>query len=211
MCIVCSISMPKTFWFSGDRVHCQVVRLGGQWVDPETVGVRIYFGQDGCIGRDISSKGWFGSFRFLSSFLNYPYHMGIVVTKTWRSWIRWDFDSWKNPWLCQAAHFDASVSSPSTPEIGAVAPEDVSPCHGKRSGRKSRRITCSNPKKSRKNSTPGSPGQNSKTQRGKEEQHFGGGQCQHCTKIFTLVMMCRSILSSLTELAPCKCMHGKCS
>ena len=62
-----------------------------------------------------------------------------------------------------------------------------------------RRITCSNPKKSRKNGTPGSPGQNSKTQRGKEEQHFGGGQCQHCTKIFTLVMMCRSILSSLTE------------
>ena len=118
MCIVYSISMPKTFWFSGDRVHCQVVRLGGQWVDPETVGVRIYFGQDGCIGRDISSEGWFGSFRFLSSFLNYPYHMGIVVTKTWRSWIRWDFDSWKNPWLCQAAHFDASVSSPSTPEIG---------------------------------------------------------------------------------------------
>ena len=102
MCIVYSISMPKTFWFSGDRVHCQVVRLGGQWVDPETVGVRIYFGQDGCIGRDISSKGWFGSFRFLSSFLNYPYHMGIVVTKTSKRWIKWDYDSWKDHWQCQA-------------------------------------------------------------------------------------------------------------
>ena len=39
-----SISLPKTVWFSGDRVYCQLVRLasGGQWTSPETVRVGIY-------------------------------------------------------------------------------------------------------------------------------------------------------------------------
>ena len=63
-----------------------------------------------------------------------------------------------------------------------------------------RRITCSSPKKSRKNSTPGSPGKIQRLKEPRKNSTSGGEQCQHQSeKIFTLLMMCRSILSSLTE------------
>ena len=68
-----------------------------------------------------------------------------------------------------------------------------------------RRITCSSPKKSRKNSFPGSPGKNQGLRKPRKNSTSRGGQSRtvptlhQSEKIFTLRMMCRSILSSLTE------------